>query len=70
VITFVEFLKQFGNAAIRSEGFLGDALDNPNFPEIRTRADLDAYFFLRLASAKTRDEARRFWDEYEGLNGG
>lgn len=60
-----EFLKRFSSDAVRPQGFLGDALDNPNFPEILSRFELDAYLFRQGTNAKTREEAVWFWAEYE-----
>jgi hypothetical protein len=69
-MSFLEFLESFRGSWLLDDGFLRTALRDHRFPDIQSRAALDVYLVVHNADAKTREEARRFWDEYEGLRDG
>jgi hypothetical protein len=69
-MSFLEFLESFEGSWLLDDGFLRMALRDPRFPAIQEWTALDVYLVIHNADAQTRAEARRFWDEYEGLSGG
>ena len=65
-MTFLEFLESFEGNWILHDGFLRLALRDLGFPDIQSWTALDVYLVARIADAQTREEAKRFWDQYEG----
>ena len=68
-MSFMDFLESFRGSWLLDDGFLRVALHDPQFPDIRDWRGLDVYLVFHDADAKAREEARRFWDQYEQLSG-
>lgn len=66
-MSFIEFLRTLGSDLAAQKGFLYDALNDRNFPDIQNWDHLNVYLILRRASAETREEAMRFWAEYQNF---
>jgi hypothetical protein len=64
-MSFLEFLESFEGAWLQSDGFLQMALADPALPKVQDLSDLDGWLFVRSTSAKTREDARWFWREYQ-----
>jgi hypothetical protein len=64
-MSFIEFLRGFAGTSAAQQGFLYDALNDGNFPDIQNFDHLNIYLILRRASVKTREEALRYWGEYQ-----
>ena len=64
-MSFIEFRRGFGGGAVSQQGFLHDALNDRNFPDIQNWDHLNVYLILRRASAETREEAMSLWGEYQ-----
>jgi hypothetical protein len=64
-MSFLEFLRGFDGGWLQREGFLDVALGDSRFTDIWDWTGLDIYLVTHDADARTREEARSFWDEYE-----
>jgi hypothetical protein len=69
-MSFLKFLESFQGTWLADDRFLSLALKDLRFPDIQSWTALDVYLVTHGADAKTRGEARRFWDQYNGLRGG
>ena len=70
-MSFVEFLRRFSSEAVRPQGFLGHALGDPRFPEMRSWADLNSLPLCPADDRENAEEAQWYWREYQaGSDGG